>query len=116
MEIIKYLDNCKVVKNYEVLSFKNFEDGFYIKIFVELFDKSILFISEYVDEAERNYSYHWQDSTDNIIIRWDNAPYHKDIVTFPHHLHNSEGVFESYQIKVYEILLYIEKQLVNYSI
>ena len=58
MEITKYLDISKIVKSYKILNFKNFKTGFYVKISVELIDNSILFITEYLDEIERNYSYH----------------------------------------------------------
>lgn len=33
------------------------------------------------------YRHHWQDKDARIIKRWDNAPHHKQIKTFPHHLH-----------------------------
>lgn len=88
---------------------KTFETGFYIKISVELNDASKLFISEYIDETERNYSYHWQDAENNLITMWDNAPYHKDIETFPHHLHTRKGIFESLDFTIVDILKTIEK-------
>ncbi len=34
------------------------------------------------------YSFHWQDSTGQLRKRWDNAPHHAELSTFPHHLHN----------------------------
>lgn len=109
MEIIKYLDTSQIVKSYQILDLKTFETGFYLKILVELNDASILFITEYIDETERNYSYHWQDAENNLITRWDNAPYHKDIETFPHHLHTKEGIFESFDFTIVDILKAIEK-------
>ena len=33
------------------------------------------------------YSYYWFDSTDNLIIGWDNAPHHASITSHPHHKH-----------------------------
>lgn len=90
---------------------KSFDNGFYTKIIVEFIDKSKLFISEYLDENERNYSYHWQDKNNDLIVRWDNAPYHKNIDTFPHHLHRKNEVFENYHITFAEILLEIENQI-----
>lgn len=36
-----------------------------------------------------DYSYHWEHRmTDGGIHRWDNAPHHHQIATYPHHLHN----------------------------
>jgi len=34
------------------------------------------------------YRHHWQDSTGRMIKRWDNAPHHPTVDTFPHHLHD----------------------------
>ena len=104
MEILKCLESFEVVKGYEILSFKTFYDGFYIKIKVLLIDGSILYIREYVDSNERNYSYHWQDKNGNLIIRWDNAPHHKEIKTYPHHKHIANKVLESFEITCEKIL------------
>jgi hypothetical protein len=38
------------------------------------------------------YRHHWQDANGVLIQRWDNAPHHPAIETFPHHLH--EGAEE----------------------
>ena len=34
------------------------------------------------------YRHHWQDSEGRLRQRWDNAPHHPEIDTFPHHLHD----------------------------
>ena len=34
------------------------------------------------------YSFHWQDTNGNIRKRWDNAPHHANLATFPHHVHD----------------------------
>ena len=31
-----------------------------------------------------------------LIIRWDNAPHHKQIQTYPHHKHLGESHYERY--------------------
>ena len=111
MEILKCLEKFEVVKDYEVLSFKTFYDGFYIKIKVFLSNGSILYIREYVDSNERNYSYHWQNEKGELIIRWDNAPHHKEIKTYPHHKHIAEKVFESFEITCEKILEVIELEI-----
>lgn len=35
------------------------------------------------------YSFHWQNIDGTLRKRWDNAPHHRDISTYPHHLHDS---------------------------
>ena len=34
------------------------------------------------------YRHHWQDGNGHLRKRWDNAPHHPDIETFPNHLHD----------------------------
>jgi hypothetical protein len=34
------------------------------------------------------YRHHWQDRAGRLIKRWDNAPHHPDVSSFPHHLHD----------------------------
>jgi Family of unknown function (DUF6516) len=34
------------------------------------------------------YRHHWQDRAGRLIKRWDNAPHHPDVPSFPHHLHD----------------------------
>ncbi len=60
MEILKLLKKSKVVSNYQVHDFKEFQNGFYIKVVVQLTNNTSLFIREYSDKFERNYSYHLQ--------------------------------------------------------
>ncbi len=73
MEIIKCLEKSTAVTEF-VLDIKIFESGFYIRIEAVLIDSTELYIREYVDANERNYSYHWQLSNSELILRWDNAP------------------------------------------
>jgi len=59
---------------------------------MQLINDSIIEIFEYVNENEQRitslkYSYHWQNSENNIIKRWDNAPHFPNIESFPHHVH-----------------------------
>lgn len=39
--------------------------------------------------------------------RWDNAPYHKEIVTFPDHFHNNKEVKESEEVTIEKVFKYI---------
>ncbi len=33
------------------------------------------------------YSYHYQESNNSLVFRYDNAPHHPEVETFPHHKH-----------------------------
>lgn len=40
--------------------------------------------------AVEKYSFHWQAVNGALIRRWDNAPHHREIASFPHHLHEGD--------------------------
>jgi hypothetical protein len=82
-------------------------DSFFLKLKVEFTDQSSLFTKEYFSKTVRNYSFHWQDINDNLLIRWDNAPFHKSIDTFPHHKHKDNKVISSMEIGLEDVLKYI---------
>ena len=113
MEIIEYLEKSPVVKSFVIRDFKDFKSGVYIYIIVNLIDNSVLYINEYISVMERNYSYHWQDDNNNLIIRFDNAPYHCDISTYPHHKHYGNEVIENRLTTFDEIMNYIEKVILK---
>ncbi len=111
MEILNCLKRFPIVVSVEVLALRTFHKGFFIKLKVILRDGSLLYIREYVDIEERNYSYHWQTADGRLIIRWDNAPHHKNIQTYPHHKHIGNSVVESFEITCEKILEFIEKEM-----
>src|SRR3990172_12880084 len=40
---------------------------------------------------DNDYSYHWEQRAQRgLIHRWDNAPDHPEIESFPHHFHNGK--------------------------
>jgi len=39
-----------------------------------------------------SYRYHLQDNKNTIVRRWDNAPHHSQLATFPDHVHTPKGV------------------------
>ena len=47
----------------------------------------------------------------NLIVRWDNAPHHSEIKTFPHHLHIDSRVLESQEPTLEYVFSYIKKYL-----
>src|SRR4030042_4082576 len=98
MIILKFLEKNKIVKDYIINDFKSFSNGFYFNIKVILIDNSELYIKEYSDKNERNYSYHWQNKDGKIIVRRDNSPYHKEIKTYPHHKHIKDQILDNYNI------------------
>lgn len=111
MEIINCIEKSNIIKEYDILIFEVFEQGFYIKVRARLINNTELYIREYSDINERNYSYHWQDLNQKLLIRWDNAGHHKNIETYPHHIHIANRIYPSYHISCNEILKQIEDRI-----
>jgi hypothetical protein len=63
----------------------NFHDGSMLE-----FDEAILAHNDEI--IKLRYAYHYQDSDNRIIFRYDNAPHHPYITTYPHHKHVGNSV------------------------
>ena len=87
LKTLELLSSHRLIKKSELLDFKQGEEFYYLRIKAILTDGSKLHIREYVSKTKYLYSYHWQDNKGKLIIRWDNAPHHKHLKTFPHHKH-----------------------------
>lgn len=93
-----------------IRKFTGTDKGF-IRFIIELTDDSELHVFEYVNQnlKKLDYSYHWQDKDKKLIKRWDNAPHHKEIKTFPHHLHEENGVKSFLEPNFFDILKIIDE-------
>jgi len=111
MEILRLLDHANWVESYEVQEYRQWEGGIYYRLKISLENRTVLFVREYVDEIERAYSFHWLDYNNELIMRWDNAPHHRDLETFPHHKHTIDGVFENLEIDLSDVLEEIRKRI-----
>ena len=56
--------------------------------------------------------FHYMDERNNLISRWDTAPYYKELKTFPHHVHLPNGVKESKQVTLIDVLDKIENVVI----
>jgi hypothetical protein len=65
---------------------------------------------EHVTSSIRRYAFHVSKGSE-LVIRWDNAPHHRKIKTFPHHKHVKEEVLESKEVVLEEILGEVEKMM-----
>ena len=77
--------------------------------FLELIDRKD-------DEIIRpKYRFHFMDSADKMIFRYDNAPHHPKITTYPHHKHirDEEKVIQSKEIGVRDVLSEIGGMIVR---
>jgi hypothetical protein len=102
----------EVFKSTEILDFKSGESFYFIKAKAVLIDDSQLHIREYNSLDSYLYSYHWQDRDGSLRIRWDNAPHHKELCTFPDHKH-SPGLEESREMSLEDVIKEIKEKLQN---
>jgi hypothetical protein len=94
-----------LIKSFHVLLYEQERESFRFKAQVIFTDSSNLYVKEYLFEnKERKYSYHWSDSSGNLICRWDNADHWIDIPTHPHHKHIGDDVFESIETSIEDVL------------
>lgn len=79
-------------------------------------DSSELDFTEAVNtnkKEKQKYSYHYMDKEKEVIFRYDNVPHHRAIKTFPHHKHTPEGVLESEEPTLGQILDEIEQNIID---
>ena len=117
-EIEVYISNCPSVLESHVIKDKRSLHIGIIEGEISFMDGSVLFFIEFINvkeiEAERyKYSYHYQDKTGKFIFRYDMAPHHKEIKTFPHHKHlKSEKIMEAADSDLIKVLDEIEDLMI----
>ena len=87
-----------------------------LRIRLHLVDNSFLEISEALAVEEGrvawlSYRYHWQDATGRLVLRYDDAPHHPEIETFPHHKHLREAVVAAQRPALPDLLAEIQHLL-----
>ncbi|MGQ9723658.1 MAG: toxin-antitoxin system TumE family protein [Candidatus Jordarchaeum sp.] len=50
---------------------------------------------------------------DAVLTRWDNAPHHSELETYPHHKHTATRVWKCSETSLASILEIIEKKLTS---
>jgi len=86
----------EIVKSYEIKKFNKIENAYELVASIVFIDDSELFINDYLFlNNKRYYSYHYQNKDKSLIFRYNTAPHHKSMATFPYHKHIPESVIES---------------------
>lgn len=76
----------------------------FIKGHITFADGSRLEFSEQLPTSRQRFRLHYMDAQANLVVRWDSAPHHKDLGTFPFHQHTPSGVKEHRAITLLEAL------------
>ena len=111
MWIFHWLETSPVVREFEVAEFREWASGYYYRVDVTLRDGSLLHAREFFNPEERHYSFHWQTAAGALIVRWDDAPHHRGLETFPYHVHEGDTVKMSLPVSLREVLTEIEKRI-----
>jgi len=107
---IKKFEHITEDASFEEKSYSN-ERG-YISGEVSFIDMSKLDFAEVKDmeiKEKLKYNYHYMNSSNELIFRYDNAKHHKNIETFPHHKHLPNEITTSTEPDVTKVLSEIEE-------
>lgn len=58
-----------------------------------------------------HYSYHYQRADGSTVFRYDNAPHHREVKSFPHHKHVGEKIAAAEAPDLHEVLQEIDRHL-----
>ncbi len=110
------LSVSRAVSSFRVLRTEVGDEDGYVSIKCKLSNGDVLEFAQYVIIRNRKinvetYSFHWQTADGKLKKRWDNVPHHKDVDTFPNHLHLPDNVVGSSPMSLKKILVDIEKTL-----
>jgi len=89
----------------------NLRIGF-IKGFVAFIDGSRLDFTEQLPTERCKFRFHFMDNQQNLIVRWDSAPHHKELSTFPFHKHTEKGAEEHRSLTLLQTLEEIYKMII----
>lgn len=90
--------------------FDGIADFYVLKVRVELKNGWLMDYWEHSAPGLRRYSFHVFQG-DQMIIRWDNAPHHPDVDTFPHHKHVGRRIESSEEMNLERVLAQLEKMI-----
>jgi hypothetical protein len=81
----------------------------YLKGHLLILDSSILEIAVFATESQKTlsiekYRLHYTDSAGHMIFRYDNAPHHPEIDSYPHHKHTPDKIVRSTMPSLKDIL------------
>ncbi|MEK7541446.1 MAG: DUF6516 family protein [Patescibacteria group bacterium] len=111
--LLDLLQHSAAVRRVQIIHFVDEEDVQLLHARAELTDDSVLFVRELATADDSKYAYHWQDARGALICRWDNAPHHRRMTTFPHHKHigSKNRIEPSVGILLERVLAEIEKRI-----
>ncbi|MDM8523218.1 DUF6516 family protein [Desulfococcaceae bacterium HSG8] len=93
----------------EMLTVRWTENGAKFRSELRFYDNSRLSIFDLAKQV----GFHYQDADGNLIFRYDNAPHHPHLATFPDHKHAGNGVIEAEPPDLNNVLTEIDRIIYN---
>ncbi len=95
--VIEIIAACPLVISLDIAFREIDENECYIKGVLHLTGGHTLHLAEYVvtepePPTRLKYRYQLQGADQLRVVRWDNAPHHQDMETFPHHWHDADNM------------------------
>ena len=107
---VKILKESKIVDSIISIDSDAFGEYYKLKVQARLINGWRLYVWEHAMPQFRRYAYHISKGSE-LVIRWDNAPHHRGIKSFPHHKHVKDTVLESKEVKIEDILREVERMI-----
>lgn len=76
-------------------------------------DRTVFEFRELISNSDHDYRFHWMDSRQRLIVRWDTAPHYKELENFPFHRHDGKKVQSSAELMLVDVLDYIKKSIIR---
>jgi hypothetical protein len=107
---IKILEESSIVDSIISVDSDALGNYYRLKLQALLINGWKLHVWEHATPKFQRYAYHISKGP-KLIIRWDNAPHHRQVKTFPHHKHVKEEIIESKEMSIEDIIIELEKMI-----
>lgn len=109
---------CAVAATYSLNAVQLSPDTGYVEGEILYIDGSRLVFFEFLRQIaagldREKYRYHFMDGGNQLLFRYDNAPHHPGLTTFPHHKHLPSGVTDSPAPKFADVLGEVETRVLG---
>lgn len=112
------IHDCPVVATYNLNTVQLSPNTGYLDGEVTFIDSSRLIFFEFLRQTatrldREKYRYHYMDANNQSLFRYDDAPHHPGVATFPHHKHLPTGVTDSPAPKFADVLAEVETRVLG---
>ena len=114
------IHGCAMLVSYSLNAVQHSPNTAYVEGEVFFTDGSRLVFFEFLRSApdglnREKYRYHVMDAGNQLVFRYDNAPHHAKIATFPHHKHHPSDVTDSLAPSFAQVVEEIESTILGIS-